>query len=407
MLRWGGGGRVGKLCDVFGVFSDADCSTYSRNRRRGFTLVELLVVIAIIGVLVALLLPAVQAAREAARRMTCTNNFKQWGVALHNYHDTNNAFPAAATKRNRIANPTPQNWGMTWDAYEDSYPTGPTFAMLPFMEEGSRYETMLGHPRAKILATDYVRWWPIEGPFGTAWTAPISTILCPSDGDARAPGHGKCARINIRYCYGDASFTPQVPEGYYSGNPDTFVSSRGLFAIEKWKTFANCSDGSSNTIAASERLTSGMNGDWAYDNSNARRGLLNGASGYLQTPTFAPSNCLNEAIKPANKGTFSNAENTNMLGVAWAIGNAISTGFGANIPPNSPSCYDGWGTIFISASSFHPGGVNVLRTDGSVVFVPDTVNASPQTAGQVKTGPSPYGVWGAMATPSGGESVSL
>ncbi|MGL4594478.1 MAG: DUF1559 domain-containing protein [Thermoguttaceae bacterium] len=378
-------------------------TNFVTNRRRffsAFTLVELLVVIAIIGVLIALLLPAVQAAREAARRMQCSSHFKQWGVALHNYHDTAGTFPAGATKKNRVVNAKPQNWG---DGGQDSSATGPTFAMLPFMEEGSRYNEMLSHPYAQPGSG--LSWWPLEGGAGPAWQNPISTILCPSDGEARMPGRGNCARINIRHCYGDASYAPRDPDDRWGTNPDARTSTRGLMTIEKWKTFADCSDGSSNTIAASERLVSGLNGVWNPDNSNARRGLLGGTDGWLSGNN--PAQCLTEANKPANKDVFSDPETSQNIGTIWASGEVASVGFGANLAPNSPSCFDGWGTTFISASSFHSGGVNVLRADGSVLFVPDTINVGSQTTYQAVTGPSPYGVWGAMATPSGGESVSL
>ncbi|MGL4943387.1 MAG: DUF1559 domain-containing protein [Thermoguttaceae bacterium] len=138
MLRWGGGGGLGKLPPFFGVFSDAALPTPSRRRHRGFTLVELLVVIAIIGVLVALLLPAVQAAREAARRMQCSNNLKQIGLAVHNFHDARKGVP-------------PSTVGYVGGANYNGMPGTPTaithkpnasfwVLILPYMEQQALYD---------------------------------------------------------------------------------------------------------------------------------------------------------------------------------------------------------------------------------------------------------------------------
>ena len=129
---------------------------------KGFTLVELLVVIAIIGILIGLLLPAVQAAREAARRMQCTNNMKQYMISVHNYHDTNNCLPAA-----RFA-----LFNMTWSQGANSGFTGnasATVALLPFMEQGARYDYVC--ETARNAGKGSACWFPNEDP--------ISTLLCP------------------------------------------------------------------------------------------------------------------------------------------------------------------------------------------------------------------------------------
>jgi prepilin-type N-terminal cleavage/methylation domain-containing protein/prepilin-type processing-associated H-X9-DG protein len=136
---------------------------YISRRERGFTLVELLVVIAIIGVLVALLLPAVQSAREAARRMQCTNNLKQLGIALHNFHDTNQRFPAAFEELQTSPNITGNSpWGCSWTA-----------RILPYIEQQAVYQ---------IYRFD--RDWQDTTTNAVAQTGPIctkiKTFMCPS-----------------------------------------------------------------------------------------------------------------------------------------------------------------------------------------------------------------------------------
>ncbi|MGL4944605.1 MAG: DUF1559 domain-containing protein [Thermoguttaceae bacterium] len=163
-VKMGGGGRVGKLCDVFGVFSDAAVPTTSRCRSRGFTLVELLVVIAIIGVLVALLLPAVQAAREAARRMQCTNHLKQVALAVHNFEDARRGLPPI----------------MTWPEKMSFWPL-----LYPFIEQQALYDLLLPIQMEKDISGTVpcsydTKWWASLKEEQRKGLGSVSIYKCPT-----------------------------------------------------------------------------------------------------------------------------------------------------------------------------------------------------------------------------------
>ena len=228
------------------------------RRRDGFTLIELLVVIAIIAVLIALLLPAVQAAREAARRTQCTNNLKQLGLAMHNYHSTVNSFPVGFLFPS-VASPTGTNaqgipdlhW--RWSVLEQ---------LSPYMEQVAVYN-----------ATNFN--WPIapgpgsSGPFAgftsykpfpcntTAMTSKVNVFLCPSDGQtgqATLPdGSHTFGGTNYPFCTGDG----QPGSGHIgdAGDPTNGAGpADGAFILGPPQSVASITDGSSNTVAASEQL---------------------------------------------------------------------------------------------------------------------------------------------------------
>lgn len=366
----------------------------------GFTLVELLVVIAIIGVLIALLLPAVQAAREAANRMQCTNNLKQYMLGLHNYHDTYKAFPAGRGGPMALGQTDPEGARChDWSA---------ALFILPFIEQSQLYalytsgqsanngtapaafhlETSVWAPGAAVNAADYV----------TLLTTPVSTYQCPSDGNATqwtyndgAWGTAKCenARNSYATCRGD-----WINNNYsIAGRQNT----RGMFGTLIWYNMSNCTDGTSNTVLVAERVTARVKAD---------NNVKSGTAGTLGTGGATdPSVCAGQ-----RNGSVISAALWNGDGNFIYSGRTMIGGFTTILPPNSTSCSASTssGTYGIrTPSSNHSGGANAALGDGSVRFVSETVDCGTVSAAPVTTGPSPYGVWGAMGSKDGGESKAL
>lgn len=371
------------------------------NRVRGFTLVELLVVIAIIGILIALLLPAVQAAREAARRMQCTNNFKQLGIALHNYHDATGHFPPFTGKL---------GYGNYWNAVWSGL-----FLVLPYMEMASGYETVMNE--AVASGKNGVAPNPDSGKCPSLRTLFITSYACPSDSDVRElSDEGTLAvhKSSVILAFGDIAQwnndiynNPDGPhdEANYKFSPH---SNRGAFYPHLWRTMASFMDGSSNTIGASETVvgatTTGVD-------RRVRGGMATDGTLAIWSNGLVPSVCLNQ--RDTDSPLLLKKATSSWRGMRMAAGRPQWMSFSTVLPPNSPSCNrtdpHGWGIY--SASSNHSGGVNALRMDASVVFISETIdcgnlNTIYHPNNYLET-ESPYGIWGSLGTISGGESKSL
>lgn len=334
----------------------------------GFTLVELLVVIAIIGVLVALLLPAVQQAREAARRMQCSNNLKQQGLALHNYHDTYGTFPPR--KQGTAAN---------------SGRVSGFVALLPFFEQGAMYDQIMAGLPPNIPPGGPTPW------SGYApWNVAPNNLRCPSENFTG----GNRYYTNYKFSLGDTVT-----------NTIDAVQLRGLFARLNGMGFRNITDGSSNTIAMSERLISHYDLGSQTGQINVKAGIATGFGGLAANP----GQCLGSAIGQfyADPGVVKGRS-----GWRWNDGQPEKVGFNTILPPNSPSCIDGsnpngdGANTVLAATSNHPGGVMSLRADGSTHFVAETIDTGNLGLPSVTNGISPYGVWGALGSKDGGESGS-
>ncbi len=365
---------------------------------RGFTLVELLVVIAIIGVLVGLLLPAVQAAREAARRMQCSNNMKQIGLALFNYESAFKRFPA------RQYGTTGSDLPIFNAANSGSFPVNRNHnsgrisgfvGLLAYLEQGNMFEliqagdatTAPGGPRADLG-------WSV-------WNRPPATYRCPSD--AGGAGQNQDSRtISYALCSGDTA-------GAEGAFPMT-VSQRGLFASRfVWRGIQTITDGTSNTVAVSEVFSSTGTPLASTGTPISSNNEVLIRQGYVMVPGVATSPIT---CRTSSNGRFYNAGLSVHFrrGINWTDGQLALRAFNTVLGPNSPSCaQQGSGNFgdqtrgVFPATSGHTGGVNASFADGSVRFISDGIDTGNLALPQPEAGPSVYGVWGALGSISGGE----
>ena len=358
------------------------------RRRSGFTLIELLVVIAIIAILVSLLLPAVQQAREAARRSQCQNNLKQLGLALHNYHSTYNTFPAGMAGTGALAASTTTNRGrLSW-----------AVPLLPFMDQIALWNQISRPLTVPPPPATGGTLFPAMGPDTsnaayTPWRIQDPALLCPSDGTA-APD-GAIADTNYAANWGD--------NGNGNAVAGANAANRGAFGRGVWRGLRDLRDGTTSTILVGEIGRSDGNRNYV---GNA---LVNSAA--------AADACVTAATNATNPGFYPGSGSADMIprGDRYNDGAVTYSGFNTMVAPNGPSCVASSpgdtasalpATGVLTAGSYHPGGVQVTMGDGSVKFISETINRTTTPAPATvpaTSGRSPYGTWGALGTRSGGE----
>ncbi|MFG0286586.1 MAG: DUF1559 domain-containing protein [Rhodopirellula sp. JB044] len=401
-----------------------------RKAREAFTLVELLVVIAIIGVLVGLLLPAVQAAREAARRMSCSNNFKQIGLGIHNYHAAFNQIPTHMSG-------TASSGGGTNQLNNQqilSYLVG----ILPFVEQQALWEQISNPNASNADGSAKSPPWPAMGPapyIGTygPWATEIPTFRCPSDPGKGLPSLG---RSNYAACVGDDAMTNFGPYHPWFGGErwgdilvnDARAHYRGFFKPMLKSRFRDVLDGLANTIAAGEMntdlgdrdiTTAALNNPGAWwsltDNRNHCASLIS-----AERPQFWDAS-VPQASPGSDPGDGGLVNSDFGRGYMWAVGEPLQTSFTTIKAPNSELCIiDGnpGSEIMASASSRHQGGAHVLMGDGAVKFITDSIDTGSHNgmvfwdhatnrpgAPTVPGSPSPFGLWGALGTRASKEVI--
>jgi len=367
--------------------------------------------------LIALLLPAVQAAREAARRMQCTNNLKQLALATHTFHDANMMLPAgwnirAVVALNKQFNRTSPDGEMSrWSLLTE---------MLPYIERTSPYDIIMQRIAESNLETGSPKNRP-WGNYAGGTSAKISAFICPSDGTGTASLR-EADNVAGRHSY-HFSMADVITEGE---NDLTQARFRGPFR-NGWINQTDMgvyTDGTSNTIAFAECVMTPPGGTRS----------LKGGIGFPQSSGYTGQDCLNtaagkeyigEGVQGIDQGgngmTFPAwyAKDGDAIGKRWNEGLVVQCAFHTILPPNSPTCargsanYPSSSQAMVAATSFHTGGVNGAMGDGSVRFFSDSIQAGTGTAySRVTRNPldvsqSPYGVWGALGSVNGGESVSF
>jgi len=337
------------------------------KRRRGFTLIELLVVIAIIGVLIALLLPAVQAAREAARRSQCVNNLKQIGLAIHNYASANTSLPPSGEIGSNeypayYAQAGPQNFAMK-------------VRLLPYLEGGNAFNSVnfavsaiWNNSNASVIDGFNINY--------TIRHTKIASYVCPSDtndpgtDDPQLPGtsyheNGGLNRYNTAWRSSGIA--------YYQGHDG---------GLNQTRTFASIQDGLSNTAAFSEWVKG--KALMTTDGLHMVYAIPNGVTTYAQG-----DNDADYKLSLLSQATTS--RQWDFKGEVWTMQDGGRGGPYMHImPPNRKACNAAGVDTLVGASSYHPGGVNLLLMDGSVKFAKSGIAIR---------------VWHSIGTIGGGESI--
>jgi prepilin-type N-terminal cleavage/methylation domain-containing protein/prepilin-type processing-associated H-X9-DG protein len=359
------------------------------SKKRGFTLIELLVVIAIIAVLIALLLPAVQAAREAARRAQCVNNLKQMGLAIHNYHSTNDGLPPGGQSFSGGDGGGIPSLGWVHGPQNFSMKT----RILPYMEQQPLYNALNFRVTASNWvpgpAAPYVRDGSLMN--STAAWAKIAFFICPSDGNNSnqtmpGPGQacGSCVQGGSNISYANNLGLNRYNQNWAMSGPSYMAGNDCCFT--KPLSFASVTDGLSNTVMWSE---------WVKGKgTNTQAGLhevYQAGPGVTAVPQNIVGNVANIQLAAlCQNQPFGNV--WDFKGEAWISEESGRGGGYFHIQtPNRKSCSCCGHDTIVGASSYHPGGINVTMLDGSVKFIKDTVN--PIT-------------WYALATIDWGETIS-
>lgn len=401
--------------------------------RRGLTLLELMVVISIIGVLISMFAVGVQNAREAARRMSCSNQLKQIGIAIQNYHAAYNQLPLHGSGSG--VEPGIVN------IYAHSNRTNQLglsifVGMLPFLEQQALWETISnplnldaqGNTPPAVASLNGGPFFPM-GPSPSAghhqylpWVTEISTLRCASDPGVGLPALG---RTNYAACIGDNGMKSHIGpvnrllghEGSPGVNNVKEVNRycRGVFVTRKAMAFKDILDGTSQTLMCGEITTDLGDNDartrGSFSNTRINSELpgatfcrANKQLSVLQPHQWDPRIFPRHELKGPNDAWPAAVIPTVRRGFSWASFANMHTAFTTLLPPNSELCVavrdeltpGNW-----SASSRHQGGVHGLFADGAVRFITDSIDSGDSTfpATLIEAGEeSPYGVWGAIGT---------